>query len=311
MRPLLLLLVVWVGLMQSARASTTYMVSQQSGQSMSPLTDLPLSTVNQALIGPFPSINSVQWPSDPPAYAATWQIPISLPFPFPFFDDVFTSLTLTSKGYLYMGSFNAADDVPDAFTTAASAPDYSNGGAGFPLPGRALLSFFHNQDGGVPITDLEQVGSSWFITKFATQSAAPVNSTTTTVMSHSGSTTITLTTEVSHPPPNSISGAEDGQRFIITTDNTDAMGVQVQLAVVLHESGLIETHYYTIQPSDSNPYLSQVPDGEVSIGVQSSKGIFVSANRFSQRTFADLNEELLESVVSFTPIQATVDHNAL
>jgi hypothetical protein len=289
-----------------ASAASTYLVSQQSGQAMSPLTDLPLSSVNGHMIGPFNSLSNVQSASDPSAYAATWQIPIALPFSFPFFGVEYNSITLTSKGYIYFGSYSAAADAGTTFATAASAPDYSAGGAGFPLH-RPLLSFFHNAEGAVPMTDLEQVSGKWYITNFMTQGAAPVNSTTTTVTSHQGSTTTTLSTEVSLPPPNSISGVEDGERFIINTDNTDAEGVLIQLAVVLHESGLIETHYYTIQPSDSNPDLSSVPDGEVSIGVQSPSGFFVSANRFSQRTFADLNEELLESVVSFTPIQQVVE----
>ena len=305
------LLLALAQLLVLASASTTYMVSQQSGQAMSPLTDLPISTANQNLIGPFSSISDVQSVTDAGSYAGTWEIPVQLPFAFPFFDEQYTSITVSSKGYLYVGSYTADVDIPDKFNTAAPAPDYSNGGAGFPLP-RPIISFFHNQDGAVPVTDLQNVDGQWYITKFATQAAGAVNSTTTTVMSHSGSTTTTLTTEVSHPPPNSISGAEDGERFLIITDNTDAYGVQVQLVVVLHESGLIEIHYYTIQPSGNGVSYEMDPaDGECSIGVQSASGLFVSANRFSQRTFADFNEELLESVVSFTPIQATVDLNAL
>ena len=304
---MLRVLFVLSAVLGAASASTTYMLSQQSGQSMDAATDLPLSTANADLIGPFTSINDVVGASDAKGYAATWQIPIALPFAFPFFDTVYNTITLTSKGFMYFGSYNASADVTSTtFATAAVAPAYSNGGAGFPIA-RPCLSFFHNQDGGVPQTDLESVNGSLYINHFFTQGAGPVNSTTTTVTSQSGSTVTTLSTEVSLPPPNSISGAEDGARFIIMTDNSDAQGVQVQLAVVLHQSGLIETHYYTIQPSNSNPYLSTVPDGEVSVGVQSPAGVFVSANRLSRRTFADLNEELLESVISFTPIQAQVE----
>ena len=274
------------------QASSAYIVSQQSGQAMSPLTDLPISTANQNLIGPFSSISDVQSVTDAGSYAGsyagTWEIPVQLPFAFPFFDEQYTSITVSSKGYLYVGSYTADVDIPDKFNTAAPAPDYSNGGAGFPLP-RPIISFFHNQDGAVPITDLQNVDGQWYITKFATRAAGAVSS----------------------PPPNSVSRVEDGQRFIITTDNTDALGVQAQLAVVLHETGLIEVRYYAIQPSGCNPYMSIVPEGEVSIGVQSAQGGFVSADRFSRRTFADLNGELLDSVVSFTPIQTAAGSNAL
>jgi hypothetical protein len=303
----LAVLALLVGLVSG---SSTYMLSQQSGQSMSPLTDLPISAANAQLVGPFQTLANLQTKADPSAYAATWQLPIDLPFAFPFFGQSYTSITLSSKGYIYMGSYPMANEPAGQFASAATAPDYSNGGAGFPHH-RALLSFFHNQDGAVAMTDLELVNQQWFINGFVTQVADAVNSTIKSVTSHSGSTTTTLTTEVSTPPPNSISGSEDGRRFILSTDNTDAQGVMVQLAVVLHESGLIEVHYYTIQPSDNNPYLASVSEGQVSIGVQNANGFFVSANRLSRRSFADLNEDLLESVISFTPVQSTVDDNEL
>ena len=90
-----------------------------------------LTTPAQNPLGPFINSTYLLGPNDDPSMAGTWQIPVSLPWNFSFYGVNYSSITVTSKGFLYFGAYDYLTDLHN-LEMAAPAPDYSTNGQGFP-----------------------------------------------------------------------------------------------------------------------------------------------------------------------------------
>ena len=104
-------LIFIIALPSPASAFTGYAVTQQGAPGQVAATYSGTMT-RQYPLGPFPNKSTLLAPSDD-IYASWWQTPVSFPplpgvtpakpFVFPFFGVNYTSITVTSKGFIYLG----------------------------------------------------------------------------------------------------------------------------------------------------------------------------------------------------------------
>ena len=303
-----------------------------AGQSLTAYTNPPtaLTSPSQNPLGPFVNSTYLIGASDSSSMAGTWQMPVNLPWPFTFFGVNYTAITVTSKGFMYFGAYDYMTDLQN-LEQAATSPDYSSGGSGFPTingVSRPVLSFFHSATGGVPTYDLVNYGSlgclmdgtvsqsgggQCVLADYYWQVLPPMSATmmVTNVGPRKVLTSVYIT------PVNSVATPADGQRFVLTAlDLRDASGAQGQAVVVLYQSGLIEMYWYQISQSQLDPYTgatSLAATTTFSVGIQSLVGnshVFFStpANtpsmNMSQQLFSSLGSSLKQSCLSFQPLYA-------
>ena len=333
---LLVAAIAFVCALPSASAFTGYVVSQQATPGQSPATYSGTMT-RQYPVGPFASKAAVFGVNDADGlYCSWWQAPIAFPaipgtgvpgkpFVFPFYGVNYSSISVTSKGFLYMGSYGASD--LSSLETAEWAPDYTTTGAGFPtIDGveRPVISFLHSAGGAVSVSSLANAGApagclagtgACQFSNYFYEIMPPISSymSVTTTSAGKVPTLITLT------PLNSIGTTADGYRFVLVgLQLRDITGVSASVVVILYQSGLIEIFYYTITPggAPTDDYMQTVPStgvvtettnglGHVSVGLDggSTGGVFTMGDgtAVSQVSYSQLHAALAGTAVSFKP----------
>ena len=258
-----------------------YDVTQQSAAGQLPSVYTGLLT-RQTLLGPFPSRSAVEGPNDDGSYASWWQIPVQFPvvpntatpFVFPFYGVNYTSVTATSKGVVYLGSYSAESDLHNLATTQ-HAPDYSVGGAGLPLVdgvARPAISFMHGMGGAVSSKSL--VGGA--VMNAAAKTAAclayqgpcSLSNYQYTVMAPIA-TTNTAGVLKTMTPINSVGTTADGTRFVLSALALRSYsGVAMSVITVLYASGLFEVMTYQVAPdtTTSDSYTPNATPGANIVG---------------------------------------------
>ena len=229
----------------------------------------------------------------------------------------YTAITVTSKGFIYMGSYPYASDLVN-LDTAQYAPDYSATGSGFPLIGgvaRPVISFLHSAGGAISLTSLSNSGTpagclsglgACQFNNYLYEIMPPITSyvSVTTVEGIKANTMVVAT------PINSIGTPADGYRFVLLgLQLRDVTGVAASVIVMLYQSGLIEIYYYTIttdgvQAQDDHTGSGTSPaDGEgyVSVGICDGQSTWFSPGGTSQVSYSALQSILPGSAISFKP----------
>jgi len=341
-------LVFVVCLPSHASAFTSYRVTQQVNHAQSAATYSGTMT-RQWPLGPFTNKAAMVSPlGTDDLYASWWQIPITLPnipgvspatpFVFPFFGVNYTQLTITSKGFLYLGSYPSATDLSN-LTTAQYAPSYNSSApssTGFPaIAGvqRPVISFMHNAGGAVSMVSLAGVtGTSSTAACQAGTAVCQLSNYYYSVMppissynSVTGTGSSKVTTLITLTPLNSNGTTADGYRLVLAgLQLRDVTGMQASVILILYQSGLIEIYYYQIQPSATAP-VSSVDDypttptgtttplsadsgvGFASVGIQGTPvggqtaAYTLASPTVSQQTFAQMQTAVVGSAISFRP----------
>lgn len=253
-----------------ASGNSVYQVSATSASSISMASDFPafMSSSSLNALGPFN--NSLLLTSeDSNDVLGTFQYTIPVGFEFPFFGSVVSSfITITSKGYLMITAPSANVELgldTDYSELNGTAPNYTpvSGGfadeddsIGFSEEGENVLSFFHTQNLGVFVQDMNGAGvnAEATVQQIVYQNLPAVNA--------SGFS----------PLSGSVATGADGERLVIYFNNVgDSSGALLNMAVILYASGLIELRYYDIQfqPVFNYDDITEMPADLVSVGVQS------------------------------------------
>ena len=264
------LFVVCVSFLPSPTSALSgYRVSQQTAPNQLP--SAYMGTMNKQFpLGPFASKSDMLSSADSinGVYASWWQTSFNFPhlpglysaqqFVFPFFGVNYTSVTVTSKGFIYLGSYSA-DEIDTTLPMAQLAPDYTSGGAGFPtLDGesvaRPVISFAHSMGGGVLQTALLNYGATTGcqagtgpcqIQNYFYEVIPPISSYMSVSMGPRKQPTLMVLA-----PTNSIGTPADGFRFVLAgLQLRDQSGVAASVIVVLYQSGLVEIFFYTLTNS--------------------------------------------------------------
>ena len=310
--------------------TANYNVTLQSAAFQTPHTYEGTSN-REYRVGPFANNSLLFGDNDSPDYAGTWQIPITFPmifareqpFTFPFFGRNYSAITLTSKGFMYLGSYGSEADLGN-LPSVAAAPDYSSpSSAGFPTvngQSRSVISFLQSAGGAVSVSSVINYGEGsclngtgeCTIKDYFYEILPPITSyeTTTTVQGQRSSHLVTMT------PANSQGTPADGYRFVLLAlPLVDTSGVSAEVIVVLYESGLIEMFYYAITLSGNAP-TGQPPastaSGLVSVGIQgvvNGTAIHYSTPInapcgliLSQQPYVTFSKQLSNTAISFRPL---------
>ena len=310
-------------------AFSGYNVTWQSASGQTALTYQALAVVPTAL-GPFASKSDLWGPNDPPAYASTWQYALNFPtniytgtpFTFSFFGQPVTAITVTSKGFIYMGSYPSSTDLSN-LASVADAPDYSAQGDGFPIIGkeaepRGVISFMHSIGQAIAATNVANFGAgsclsgtgSCVLSSVSWEIMTPVAGYT-TITKVGGKT---LSQVVSVSPKNSVGTVADGFRFVILAKQlSDVTGVTSEVIIVLYTSGLIEMFYYQIsQSSFTASYDNPTMEGYCSVGIQgmiggtavhySTPSNVQSGWSVSQQPYSAFSSQMSMTGISFRPV---------
>ena len=330
-----------ISLPSTATALTGYKVSHQNAPNQLP--SAYMGTMNKQFpLGPFSNKSELLSESDVASglYASWWQTSFDFPhlpglysaqkFVFPFFGVNYTSVTVTSKGFIYLGSYSA-DEVDSTLPKAQFAPDYSTDGTGFPsLDGedvkRPVISFAHSMGGAVLQTSLLDYGATTGcqagtgpcqIQNYFYEVIPPISSYMSVSVGPRKQPTLMVLA-----PTNSIGTPADGFRFVLAgLQLRDMSGVAASVIVVLYESGLIEIFFYTIGRSGAatldyelSVLLSEIDIdvsatagmGYVSCGIQglidgTSKHFTLDLPSVTQVDYSTFQSHMAGSAVSFKP----------
>ena len=322
---LLVSAIVFLVSLPTPASASGYTLTQQTHPNQLPSTYQGTMT-RQYAMGPFASRNDVVTTGDT-VYASWWQAALTFPnlpqvtpvkqFTFPFFGVNYTAITVTSKGFIYMGSYPYASDLVN-LDTAQYAPDYSATGSGFPLIGgvaRPVISFLHSAGGAVSLTSLSNSGTpagclsglgACQFNNYLYEIMPPITSyvSVTTVGGNKVPTNVVAT------PINSIGTPADGYRFVLLgLQLRDVTGVAASVIVILYQSGLIEIYYYTIttdgvQAQDDYTGSGTSPtdgNGWVSVGICDGQSQWYSLPGTSQTSYSQLQSLLPGTALSFKP----------
>ena len=307
-------------------SGVTYSVSHQvgAGQMASAYQSMTAKTYP---LGPFANKSSVLSAWDQGGtFASWWQYAVnplpnsqgaqSVPFVFTFFGQQYTSLTVTSKGFVYLGEV----DGMDALELDQYAPDFVTGAG---LPSKPIISFLHSVGGAVAQQNLIGGGRAALTTPAcqANQGPCVLQNYYYSVMPpittfNSGGVMKQLT------PVNSVGKTEDGFRFVLSgLQLKDLTGATASVVMVLYQSGLIEIFYYTLAttPANADTYGTSMPPpvttppmppasnfGFASVGISDGQGhSYTLGQQTSQQSFAQLSSLLVNnlqgSAISFRP----------
>jgi hypothetical protein len=259
--------------------------------------DFPNFGVGIKSLGSFPSVDALIQPGTTShLYGNWWQKVVDIGFSFPFFNHSHKFITITSKGYAMLGRYHFADEK----NIQPDAPDYSPGGAGFPL-NRAVISFYHTSGLAVLTSDtMTQTTGTVFIKSIHTRTLPPVGDSYTSIRS--------VPPTLENLLVNSDISPADGRRFVILNSRlVDQSGFQVRMATILCESGKIEHRYYHLTSYNDNAYYYDTNNDEfvsppVSVGIQSGLGDFISLPSLSQVSIEDSHDHWVGKSVTFNPV---------